>query len=274
MVGKDSCANAAYLDIYSKATAMAALDIISHALRSPNIFLSQKPPRSVHAPISAPTAHRKAVVAVWWQWHAGCKGKALEVLLSLSLPSALCSAHPGATTRSGLGYRRQEHSLQSKDWHTRMAGQSMFPWKGRNRAGGFWSWAGCSPCLWRNSVMTDLEQRDTEQAPGQDTNMCLGLGQGKHRAEFSGTSWGEEHVGQDSLAQTSFCDISSHECVLCATHRVCNPWIKNRLPIWDSRAIVNTKMTLHTDMSRSLHWPIAIPAHCWYWYILQMDGMS
>lgn len=111
------------------------------------------------------------------------------------------------------------------------------------------------------SVMTDLEQCDTEQAPGQDTKMCLGLEQGRHCAEFSGTPWGEEHVGRDSLAQTSFCDISSSECVLRATHWACNPWIKNRLHIWDSRAIVNSKMTLHTDTSRSLHWPIAIPAH-------------
>lgn len=26
----------------------------------------------------------------------------------------------------------------------------MLPWKERDRAGGFWLWAGCSPCLWRN----------------------------------------------------------------------------------------------------------------------------
>lgn len=45
-----------------------------------------------------------------------------------------------------------------------------------------------APVSEETSVMTDLEQCDTEQAPGQDTKMCLGLGQGTQWAEFSGTS--------------------------------------------------------------------------------------
>lgn len=122
----------------------------------PNTSLAQKPPycpRSVHAPSSAPnvlctqagSSGSLMTVACWLQGESK-----LDVLLSLSLPSALCSAHPGATASSGLGCSWEEHSLQSKDWHTRMAGQSTFPGKERGRAGGFWLWAGCSPCLWRN----------------------------------------------------------------------------------------------------------------------------
>lgn len=45
-----------------------------------------------------------------------------------------------------------------------------------------------APVSGETSVMMNLGKCDTEQAPGQDTKMCLGLEQGRHWADFSGMS--------------------------------------------------------------------------------------
>lgn len=150
------------------------------------------------------SVHRKAVVAVWWQWHAGCRGKDWTCCFH-----SVCSVHFALHILEpwqALGNRALSQRLTCKN------GRAIYvPMEGKDRPGGFWLWA-AAPVSGETSVMTDLEQCDTEQEHGQDTKMCLGLGQGRHWAEFLGTSWGEEHVEPDSLSQTSFCDTSSNEC--------------------------------------------------------------
>lgn len=129
------------------------------------------------------------------------------------------------------------------------------------------------------SAMRSLGQCELEHAPGRGTEMSLSVARktlGKILRNQSFPPAHEERNKKDNILWLKLPSVTSQVTNVCYEQPIEHAiyGLKTGPPSeTQEQLIVNGKLALKRDTSRSFHCPIAIPTHCWYRYNMKMGKM-